>query len=203
MVQKKKKRKAGNPNHPKAGSSIQVEPIRDQKDIRNIKKLLSDKPRDLCLFTVGINTNLRASDLLKITAGMVRHLKPGDDLAINETKTRKPRRVTLNKAAVESIQKLFASRPYQDHDPLFIGQRGRLTVPSVTRLVKQWCAAVNLKGNYGSHTLRKTWGFHQRMTFGTDIPRLMVCFNHGTQRQTLDYLCIQPEEIKDVYRNEL
>jgi hypothetical protein len=38
---------------------------------------------------------------------------------------------------------------------------------------------------------------------GTDLPRLMVCFNHSTQRQTLDYLGIQPEEIKDVYANEL
>ena len=53
------------------------------------------------------------------------------------------------------------------------------------------------------HTLRKTWGYHQRVTFGVDLPRLMVCFNHSTQRQTLDYLCIQPQEIKDVYENEL
>jgi hypothetical protein len=60
-----------------------------------------------------------------------------------------------------------------------------------------------LKGNYGSHTLRKTFGYHQRVTFGVDLPRLMVVFNHSTQKQTLDYLCIQPKEIKDVYENEL
>lgn len=30
-------------------------------------------------------------------------------------------------------------------------------------------------------------------------PELMVMFNHNTQRQTLDYLCIQAEEIKDAY----
>jgi len=76
-------------------------------------------------------------------------------------------------------------------------------VPSVHKLLKGWCSEINLKGNYGSHTLRKTWGYHQRVTFGVDLPRLMVCFNHSTQRQTLDYLCIQPEEIKDVYENEL
>jgi hypothetical protein len=76
-------------------------------------------------------------------------------------------------------------------------------VPSVHSLVKSWCRAINLKGNFGSHSLRKTWGYHQRVTFGVDIPRLMVCFNHSTQRQTLDYLCIQPEEIKGVYENEL
>jgi len=192
-----------NPNHPKAGSKIKVEPIRKEKDIKLIKKMLQDKPRDLCLFTLGINTNLRASDLLQIKAGMVRHLQSGDDLEINERKTRKPRRVTLNKTCIDAIQSLLQSRDYDDDEPLFVGQRGRLTVPSINRLVKQWCKTINLRGNYGSHTLRKTWGYHQRVRFGTDIPRLMVCFNHSTQRQTLDYLCIQPEEIKDVYANEL
>ena len=54
-----------NPNHPKKGSSIKVDPIKSLKDIKAIKKLLHDKPRDLCLFTLGINTNLRASDLLQ------------------------------------------------------------------------------------------------------------------------------------------
>jgi len=50
-------------------------------------------------------------------------------------------------------------------------------------------------------SLRKTWGFHQRVSFGTDLPTLMVCFNHSTQKQTLDYLCVQPEEIRNVYEN--
>ena len=88
-------------------------------------------------------------------------------------------------------------------DFLFTGQRGQLTVSYLNRLVKGWCRAVNLRGNYGSHTLRKTWGYHQRVTFGVDIPRLMVCFNHSTQRQTLDYLCVQPQEIAEIYRNEI
>jgi integrase len=190
-------------NHPKRGSSIRVEPIKDLKDIKAIKKLLSDNPRDLCLFTLGINTNLRASDLLKIKAGRVRNLKPGDELTLNETKTGKHRRINLNKAVISCIQGLLNSREYNDDDPLFLGQRGTLTVPSVNRLVKQWCKAINLKGNYGSHTLRKTFGYHQRKTFGRGIPELMVVFNHSTQRQTLDYLCIQPDEIKDIYLNEL
>ena len=56
---------------------------------------------------------------------------------------------------------------------------------------------------YGSHTLRKTYGYHQRVTYRRAIPTLMVCHNHATQKQTLDYLCIQPEEIKNVFSNEL
>jgi len=195
--------KGQNNNRPQQGDQIKVEPIRKRKDIENIKKLLADNARDSALFTLGINTNLRASDLLRIRAGQVRDLKPGDSIHLKEKKTGKFRMVTLNKACIQGIQRLLASRPYADEDLLFTGQRGPLTVPSVHRLVKGWCRDINLKGNYGSHSLRKTWGYHQRVTFGTDIPRLMVCFNHSTQRQTLEYLCIQPEEIRHVYENEL
>ena len=194
---------ARNQNRPKKGSQIKVDPIKKRKDIESIKKLLGDDPRNSALFTIGINTNLRASDLLRIKVGQVRDLKPGDEIYLKERKTGKSRRITLNKAAVQAIQRLLASRPFNDADPLFVGQRGPLTVPSVHRLVKGWCRAINLRGNYGSHSLRKTFGYHQRVTFGTDIPRLMVVFNHSTQRQTLEYLCIQPEEIRGVYENEL
>jgi integrase len=196
--------KGGNSNHPKKGSKIKVEPVKKIKDIQTIKKLLADKPRDLALFTIGINTNLRASDLLQIKVEQVRGLKPNDEIEVREKKTKKARRVTLNKACIDAIRNLLASAPFEDSDYLFRSQRAEvLIVPSLVRMVKQWCKAINLKGNYGSHTLRKTWGYHQRVTFGTDLPRLMVCFNHSTQSQTLDYLCIQPEEIREVFENEL
>ena len=191
---------SNNPNHPRKGSTIKVEPIRHLKDIKAIKRLLQDSPRDFCLFTLGINTNLRASDLLAITAGMVHNQ---EELVLKEKKTGKERRITLNTTTQKAIQRLLDSRDYDDDDRLFQGQRGPLTVPTVNRLVKAWCKVINLKGNYGSHTLRKTFGYHQRVTFGRGLPELMTVFNHSTQKQTLDYLCVQPEEIKDIYLNEL
>ena len=197
------KKASKNPNHPPKGSTIRVEPIKILKDIKAIKKMLHDKPRDLCLLTLGINTNLRASDLLWITAGMVRDLNAGDELTLKEKKTGKHRRITLNKAVTASVQALLASRKYLDNDPLFLGQRGLLTVSSVNRLVKTWCKTINLKGNYGSHTLRKTFGYHQRVSFNVGVPELMVAFNHSSQRETLEYLCIQPDEVKSIYMNEL
>ncbi len=190
-------------NHPKKGSSIKVEPIRDPRDIKTIKKLLVGHPRNYCLFVLGINTALRAGDLLSITVGQVRRLKAGDHLEIREQKTGKVRRVTLNRVAVEAIDKLLASREFGEEDFLFTGQRGRLSVSYVTRLVKGWCREINLKGRYASHTLRKTFGYHQRVTHGVALPVLVELYGHATQRQTLDYLCVQDEEIKDVYMNEI
>ena len=48
-----------------------VEPIRDRKKIAQIKNLLrgEGRLRDLLLFTVGINTALRVSDLLRLQVG--------------------------------------------------------------------------------------------------------------------------------------
>lgn len=190
-------------NHPKKGSRIKVEPIREMKDIKCIKKLLADKPRDLALFTIGINTNLRASDLLSITAGLVRGLRPGDDIEIRERKTGKLRRITINKVCVSAINDLLASRAYNDDDLLFQGQRGPISVSYLNRLVKSWARSLHLKGNYGSHTLRKTFGYIKHTVQGASLPELMVCFNHSTQRQTLDYLCIQEAAIRNIYMNEI
>ncbi len=148
-------KKGQNHNRPEKGSQIKVEPIRSTKDIETIKKLLADRPRDLALFVIGINTNLRSSDLLNLRVAQVVGLKPLDEIEIKEKKTGKLRRISLNKACVTVIEGLLASRRYRDTDYLFQSQRSAvLTVPSVNRLVKGWCRAINLKGNYGSHTLR-------------------------------------------------
>ena len=210
-------------NHPRKGDKIKVEPIRAIKDIKAIKRLLADNPRDLAVFTLGINTNLRASDILKVTVGMVRNLKPEDHFTVRETKTDKDRNITINQTVYCAIQCLLATMPDAgDEELLFQSRKGKLrktmpssdgevrqpsereiSVPSLNGMVKGWCKEINLTGNYGSHTLRKTFGYMHRTVNKTDLPTLMTMFNHSSQRQTLEYLCIQPEEIKSAYLFEL
>lgn len=193
-------------NRPQKGSTIKVEPIRELKDIKLIKRLLADKPRDLAIFTLGINTNLRAGDLLQITVSQVRHLQPGDHFTVREQKTGKVREVTINKMVHHTLQGLLqAMQVAGDDDFLFQSRKGRgaLCVSYLNSLVKAWCREVNLKGNYGSHTLRKTFGYVHRTVFNTDLPTLMQMFNHSSQKQTLSYLGIQPSEIKDAYLREI
>ena len=121
--------KGQNYNRPQKGSQIKVEPIRKKRDISSIKKMLSGNPRDLALFTLGINTNLRASDLLRITAGQVKDLTVEDSIVLKEKKTGKHRMVTLNRACVQVIQDLLQDYEYEDNEPLFRSQRGTLTCP--------------------------------------------------------------------------
>jgi hypothetical protein len=70
-------------------------------------------------------------------------------------------------------------------------------------MIYQRCAAIRLPGNYGSHSLRKTWGYQQRVRFGASLPELTEAFNHSNQSITLRYLCIQPDEVKSLYVNEI
>lgn len=191
-------------NNPKPGDIITVEPIKSVKDIATIKRLLADSPRDYALFVVGINTALRASDLLRLTAGQIRTiLKDEDGGFVRENKTAKRRRIIFNGAAKDALRRLLATKTFDDAEPIFQGQRGQITASYLCRMVASWCKSINISGHYGSHSLRKTWGYHQRVTYKVDIPTLMDALGHSTQRQTLTYLCIQPEEIKSVFANEL
>ena len=63
----------------------------------------ANRPRDLALFTIGINTNLRASDLLRLKVGQVKDLKVGDAVEIKEKKAGKVRQITLNKTCINDL----------------------------------------------------------------------------------------------------
>ena len=188
-----------NTNHPQKGSAIKVQPIRDRDAIDRIRHRLC--PRDALLFTMGINTAFRANELLSIRVGQVRNLKPGDDFEIKLRKTKTYRRVTINAAVVEALRAYLIAENPKDDDWLFKSRRGTgpLSVSTVSRYVKSWCKKAGLTGNYASHTLRKTWGYWQRVGNDTPVPLLMVAYGHATQAQTLSYLCIQNKEIASVY----
>ena len=156
-------KKGRNDNHPKKGSSTRVQPIRGLEAIRTIKRNLAQQPRNLCLFTLGINTAYRANEILSLTVGQVAKLRAGDVLDVKQSKNKEYRSTVLNGVAVEAIQNWLNHHPCA-HDPaapLFISQRDigqSLSVPAVTNLVKKWANEAALQGNYGSHSLRKTWG---------------------------------------------
>jgi integrase len=197
-------------NHPPKGARIKVEPIRYLADIKRIKNLLINRPRDLALFTLGINTPLRVSDLLRLTRSQVARLAPGDPLVINEKRTGRRLKLGFNRVCCEAVADLLAAPAYGETgrstgtDYLFPSRRGDVLLPSsVHRLVKSWCKAIALEGNYGANSLRKTWGYHQFATFGTDLSRLSTYFNHATRRQTLDYLCLVPGDFKSIFEHEL
>lgn len=183
-------------NHPKKGAKIKVEPIRTVEDVNRIKVLLRNNVRDLAILTLGVNSPLRPTDLLNIRVGTVRNLRPGDSFTINE------KTVLVNKPVSETIDKLLvAMSRVSDNDYLFQSKKcsGRpLGVSSLHRLVKTWCADAGLVGNFGSHSLRKSFGYINRTEFKVDLGQLATMFNHPYKRQTISYLCLPPEELNNI-----
>ena len=189
------------------GHITKVDPIRLPSQISMIKKSLRDSPRNLGIFTMGINTALRASDLLRIKLADVEHLSPGEHFTIREKKTGKTKQVTLNKASYLAVKKYLKVRRKTHADaPLFLSRKGghdAITVRHLNRMVQSWTRKCSLKGRYGSHSLRKTFGYMQRTRFKTDLPTLMVAFNHSSQLQTLTYLGVQADDVHAAFMNEI
>lgn len=207
-------RKGQNPHHPKKRSSIRVDPIRDLQAIALIKEILAreHKIRDLCLFTLGINTAWRANELLSIKVGHVLDLKEGDKLELKQSKTNKYRVTPLNplaRSAVKNWLNVYAEQypnTFCPEAPLFpshTNRRTALLVPSVTALVKKWCHAAGIRGHFGSHTMRKTWGYHQRVTFHSPLALISQALGHSSEDETLTYIGTLPCEIDDLYNLEL
>jgi integrase len=200
-----KKVKSRNPNHPIKGSSTTVEPIRELKDVKAIRKLLSNEPRNDLLFTLGINNGLRVGDLLRLFVGDLRSIKEGGQINIRERKTGKSNILVINRVVFKALaQYLFVSK-LDDGDYLFKSLKSdrAISIQCVNLLIKSWCRAINLKGNYGAHTLRKTFGYFQRKIFGVGFEVLCKRFNHSSASVTQRYLGIADKEVENILANEI
>lgn len=197
-------KKAKNPNAPKKGSRITVDPIRRVQDIKAIAKLLSDNPRDHLLFVMGVNNGLRAGELLKLKVKDLRYLKAGETLKIKEGKTGKENVLAINKTVYKALKHYFETVKPMDEDFVFKSKKGEnnpITIQAVNNMIKKWTKALNLRGNYGAHTLRKTWGYIQRTKFGVGFEIICKRFNHTNPAVTMRYLGIEDKEVNGILMN--
>ncbi len=91
-----------------------------------------------------------------------------------------------------------------DSDFLFRSRKGKnlpLTVTSVNKMVKEW--TFGIKGNFGTHSLRKTFGYIQRTEFGVFFEVISKRFNHSNPATTMRYLGIQTKEVNKILMNEI
>ena len=186
-----------------------VEPIRDRKKIAQIKNLLrgQGRYRDLLLFVVGINTALRISDLLQLQIGHV--LDDGKNKRrrfwIKEWKRGKRHEVVVNESIREVLEQYLDFYPGIDADPdqyLFFnsstpGYSEPIHRGQAWKFVTRICLEVGLRGNFGTHSLRKTWGYHARLQ-GVDLALIMYKLNHNSIAYTKRYLGITDAELQAV-----
>lgn len=182
-----------------------VEPIRDKKKIEDLKVYLRGKNlRDYVLFVVGINVALRVSDLLSLTWSDVlkENTKTFKSIKLIEGKTKKKRDIQLNKTSQKALRELLDSLDtYGMDDYVFKSRQGgnmALTRQQALNILKDSAAAAGVKENVGTHTLRKTWGYHAWQK-GFSPALIMETLNHSNLNMTKRYLGIRQDEINDLY----
>jgi integrase len=182
---------------------MEVDPIRDAGKIAEMKWILKQKDvRDELLFIVGINTALRIGDLLSLSVGDVLD----DDgqitgtICVKEQKTGKTKRVPVNTSIRIALVKYLEQRPVRDRsEPLFHSKKGRpLSRSQAWRILKTAGQFAGLE-HIGTHSLRKTFGYHAYKKTGNDIGLVQKLLNHSNLKVTLKYIGIDQEKMDNTY----
>jgi len=185
-----------------------VQPIRDIKKIKAIKGNLKKRnPRDFLLFTLGINTGLRISDILRLKVEDVKDQtgEIKEYLDLNEKKTKKQRLIYINDEVRNALEYYFDKTGIYDLERyLFISDKTKINKPisriRAWQLIQIWCREVGIKGRIGTHTIRKTAGYQMRIA-GVAIELIQEVLGHQSISMTKRYLGITDDEITKVLKN--
>jgi len=190
----------------------EVQPIRDTKKIDAMKAIMKGESnyRDLLLFVLGINTGLRISDMLALKwsnfiNGGGRLLKSGDQLNVVEIKTKKTKNFMINKSVAEALKLYIDSLgSVKPDDPVFSSRKtADGTLKPITRIaawqmLNRYANMVGLGDGIGTHTLRKTFGYHLYRK-GVALEYIQKMLNHSSPAITLRYIGITQEQLNDIY----
>lgn len=198
-----------------------AEPIKSMEDINRISSYLIGQKRfrDNMLFIVGINFGLRVSDLrsLRFTHLINNDCTFRDRFPILEKKTRNTRKhkrnryITINTAVVEAVTLYLENTPnIHLSDYMFRSQSNNgsnenkpISKQAIDSMLKGIARDLGLGNRMATHSLRKTFAYHQMVMSGNDPRKLLLLqkiFGHSSAAQTLDYIGITTEEIDEAYR---
>ncbi|MBU3202315.1 tyrosine-type recombinase/integrase (plasmid) [Clostridium estertheticum] len=193
-----------------------VEPIRDLRTIRSMRAYLRDQSlRNELLFILGINVGLRISDILKLTFDDVVNFKTmsaKEYVIITEKKTSKTKKFYIGTIVSKLIEGYAATLKEVLPDMYVFCSKKSENKPisrqhawyilnsaaEMIGIVERDYTGKIISGEIGTHTMRKTFGYHA-YTNGTTIELLMDIFNHSSKTQTLRYIGITEDQKKDVY----
>ncbi len=174
-----------------------VEPIRNIEDIRKLEKYFEQtNQRNLLLFTLGTNCGLRISDIVGLNVGDV---KNKTYIQIVEKKTGKFKKFPINSKLRPMFERYTKGK--QLNEALFKTIfNNRLDRFGAYYILKEASKAVGLEEKIGTHTLRKTFGYHHYNKF-KDVVMLQKIFNHSNPAITLKYIGIEQDKIDESYMN--
>lgn len=198
-----------------------AEPIKSIDDIDRISSYLlkNKRYRDNMLFIVGINFGLRISDLLQLRFCQLIN----DDFTFktsfpvlekktkNTRKVQKNRYISINDSVMDAVTIYLQNNECKLDDYLFKSESNRgsnqnkpMSRMSADRILKGIGETLSLENKMATHSLRKTFGFHQMLMSNNDPRKLLLLqkiFGHSSAAQTLEYIGITEDEIKEAYMN--
>jgi len=174
-----------------------VEPIRDKTTVKDIGDYLKEvHEKYYIMYMIGIYSGLRVSDILKLK---VRDVRGKTDIKLREKKTGKEKLFPVNAELSKAIAAYCEGK--KDYDYLVPSARARNKAVSREYAYRVIHAAGQRFGldNLGTHTMRKTFGYHFYMQ-NKDIVLLMRIFNHNDQSKTLRYIGVEQSTINDAMK---
>lgn len=177
-----------------------VQPIRDLDTIYAIQNDLKENNfRNYLMFEIGIYIGIRISDILNIK---VKDVKNKDNLTLREIKTNKEKLMPIPSHLKREINKYIEDMNLQNNDYIFKSKKKKIkpiTRVQAYNILKKIANKYNLE-NIGTHTLRKTFGYHfYKKT--QDVALLMTIFNHSDPSITLRYIGIEQDNVNKSLKN--
>ena len=207
-----------------AGVSSEVYPFTSEKEIKSMISVFNNRiekasdenkkqiaARNRMLFLIGINLGIRASDLcgLKYNFFMNNDGTFKDSYSLQPKKTRKTGKYVklyFNQTVKKAIADYVREYPIQDMDEYLFKSRkgGAITEKSLWKIIVDATVEAGIEKNVGSHTLRKTFGYHiwhNAEDKEKALVMLMAIFNHSSVATTKKYIGLMDEEIEDVFNS--
>jgi len=157
--------------------------------------------RNATLFTVGLMTGFRVSELLSIElSDVLQHGRIVDTLMVRRANMKgqgEGRGVRLNRKAKEALAAWVEKRGETD-GPLFCSKAGkRISRVQVWRIFKRAFGNIGMTGTLGTHCMRKTFADRMYDALDGDLINLQKALGHKWVTSTSQYLSFKEDEIND------
>ena len=148
-----------------------------------------------------LNTGRRICDIREKRVGdiMQPNMRFREYFVLKEQKTGKGASIRLNGEIRKVLKTYIVQNKLQPDDYLFPGKGGdaAISYQQVWRVFQEAARQLGIE-NFGTHSLRKTWGYNA-YTKTKNIGLLMKAFNHSSVEETLRYIGIDQDEEDELY----
>ena len=191
--------------------SKMVKYLREYRDDSDNEEDYQIRFRNLTMFICGINIALRVSDLVSLK---------WSDIYDNDWEFLDGKKITPKKTANRgkhvllmynnSFRRIISDykeyiNPKKLDSYIFTSRQkpnGHIGAGSVSKFITDVAEIVGIKYSVNTHSMRKTFA-RVRYDHSNDksktLVELMRMFDHASTLVTLGYICIQEEELKDLY----